>query len=162
LIVVAFDFLLYIYTHKIQKFRAMNIKRILFSTFLIISFAQISFGQDKEVVTNEDKAKHETTQLAEKLKLSNDQQEQIYYINLGIIQKNEAVLADKTLTKEQQAEYLKGNDDAKKEMIKSVLTPEQRAIFENTKQSGSMRNNQGTTPVKKMDTKPQMIQLKMN
>lgn len=141
----------------------MNIKGILFSTCLFMSIVHFSFSQSSnDIVTNEDKAKSETAQLAEKLKLSNDQQEQIYYINLGIIQKNEAIVADKTLTKEQQAEYVKGNDDAKKEMIKSVLTPEQRAIFENTKQTGSVRNSQGKTPGKKMDTKPQVIQLKMN
>ena len=140
----------------------MTIKQIILSTALVFTTSTFTFSQTEDVNTNEYKAKQEAAQLSEKLALSNDQKEQVYYISLGINQKNEAIIADKNLTKEQQAEYLKGNEDAKKEMIKSVLNPEQRAKYENTKPANSQMRGSNSTPVKKMETKPQVIQLKMN
>jgi hypothetical protein len=140
----------------------MKIKQFILALTVVFSTSVLSYAQTEDVNTNEYKAKQEAAQLTEKLTLSSDQKEQVYYISLGINQKNEAIIADKNLTKEQQAEYLKGNEDAKKEMIKSVLTPEQRAKFENTKQTNTQLRGNQSTPIKKVDTKPQVIQLKMN
>ena len=63
------------------------------------------------------------------LKLTPAQQEQVYTIHLGITQKNQGILAS-NYAEDQKNAILKSNEEARMNMLKSVLTVEQFAKLE--------------------------------
>ena len=122
--------------------KAVKLGSILFASMFVLN----SFGQadgrterretpkheinEKDNQTQEQRAKIQTDQLNEQLILTEDQKAKIHEINLGIIMKNDAVKEHPTWTKEQKHEAFEGNNTAKYQMIKSFLTKEQIAKFE--------------------------------
>lgn len=105
-----------------------SLKTILFA--LAISFTSSALFAQETVNSPEEKATKQTAHLTNELALTAAQQEQIYAINLGIIQKNDAVRANESMSSELKTESIKQNDEARKQLIKGVLTPEQIEKFD--------------------------------
>jgi hypothetical protein len=105
-----------------------SLKLILFS--LIFTVITFSVSAQETVKTPEERAAVQTTQLTTNLALSAAQQEQIYAINLGIIQKNDAIRQNESMTSELKTESIKQNNEARNQLIKAVLTPEQNDKFD--------------------------------
>lgn len=100
---------------------------------IVIAAALFSTGlmAQKEVKKKspEEKAKYQTEKIASELTLTDDQKSQIFDINLKINEKNESLDKD-LMTAEERKKGYKANNEARKEMIKTVLTKEQQEILE--------------------------------
>lgn len=83
--------------------------------------SSLVFGQK----TAEEKATSQTIKMKTELGLSDDQTAKVKEINLGIIQKNEGVMNNTSLSETQKKEIYKSNNDARMSMLKNVLTSEQ-------------------------------------
>lgn len=79
---------------------------------------------DRSNLSPEQKAKMQTEKMKTELNLSPEQYDQAYQINLGIVQKNQA-LKDQKMTVEERENAVKRNNEARIAMIKEVLTPDQ-------------------------------------
>ena len=106
--------------------------KITFAAFTLTLFANVSIAQDQngDKKTPEERATAQTEKMSEKLLLSPEQKVQVYNINIAIDQKNESVRNDKNMSEETKKASLKGNNDARKDMIKAILNPEQLKKFE--------------------------------
>jgi Spy/CpxP family protein refolding chaperone len=105
-----------------------SLKLILFTLALTFS-GSVLFAQET-AQTAEERATKQTEQMATDLSLNDEQKQKIYMINLGIIQKNDAVRANDALSSELKTESVKQNNNARIQQIKSVLTPEQNTKFD--------------------------------
>jgi hypothetical protein len=98
--------------------------------FLTVGFVMLTstlvFGQK----TAEEKATSQTTKMKTELGLSDDQTAKVKEINLGIIQKNEGVMNNTSLSETQKNEIIKSNNEARMSMLKNVLTSEQYTKLE--------------------------------
>ena len=93
-------------------------KNIFLITVLFISLG--SFAQ----TTAEERATNQTNRMKTELNLSDDQYAKAYDINLGIIMKNDGIKAS-TFSEEVKKEVLQSNQQARKSMLKDVLTAAQ-------------------------------------
>jgi Spy/CpxP family protein refolding chaperone len=75
----------------------------------------ISFAQNRQKLTPDEKAKRQTEQMKEKLNLTVEQEKQVYDINLKHIQKSE----------EEQKAHIERQKQRSSE-IEAILTPEQQ------------------------------------
>jgi hypothetical protein len=103
-----------------------SIKVLLAGVAFIVS-ANISYGQEK---TAEERAAAQTEHMATSLGLSAEQKSQVAELNMGVVQKNEAVKQNPNMTQEQKAEAIKGNNEGGKNMLRTILTPEQFTKYE--------------------------------
>ena len=93
-------------------------KNIFLITLLFISLG--SFAQ----TTAEERATNQTNRMKTELNLSDDQYTKVYDINLGIIMKNDGIKTS-TFSEEVKKEVLQSNQQARKSMLKDVLTAAQ-------------------------------------
>ena len=119
-----------------------KIQVLLFSLFLITSF---TYSQTKSA---EERALEQTAKLKSELNLTATQESSIYEINYGIILKNDA-LRNSSYTEEVKIAALQQNKEARKSMIKGILTPEQYASFENKIEENKKANKKIRQKVKK-------------
>lgn len=105
-----------------------SLKLILFTLAMTFS-GSVLFAQES-TQSAEERATKQTEQMATDLSLNDEQKQKIYMINLGIIQKNDAVRSNDALSSELKTESVKQNDDARIQQIKSILTPEQNTKFD--------------------------------
>jgi len=136
----------------------MKSLKITFAALTLTLFANISIAQEQngEKKTPEERATAQTEKMSEKLLLSPEQKTQVYDINLAIDQKNESVRNDKNMSEETKKASLKGNSDARKDMIKAILNPEQLKKFEEIEANRDTRYQKKVQKVdfKKFDQKP--------
>ena len=100
----------------LEKINAM--KNLFLIALLFISLG--SFAQ----ATPEERATNQTNRMKTELNLTDDQYTKVYDINLGIIIKNDGVKAS-TFSEEVKKEVLQSNQQARKSMLKDVLTAAQ-------------------------------------
>ena len=100
----------------LEKINAM--KNLFLIALLFISLG--SFAQ----ATPEERATNQTNRMKTELNLTDDQYTKVYDINLGIIIKNDGVKAS-TFSEEVKKEVLQSNQQARKAMLKDVLTAAQ-------------------------------------
>lgn len=139
----------------------MKSLKITFAALTLTFFANISIAQEQngEKKTPEEKATAQTEKMSEKLLLSEDQKVLVYDINLAIDQKNETIRADKQMSEETRKASIQGNNQARKDMIKAILNPEQLKKFEEieiqreARQETKFKKND----FKKMEQKPAQI-----
>lgn len=93
-------------------------KNIFLITLLFISLG--SFAQ----TTPEERATSQTNRMKTELNLTDDQYTKVYDINLGIIMKNDGI-KNSTFSEEVKKEILQSNQQARKSMLKDVLTAAQ-------------------------------------
>jgi hypothetical protein len=101
---------------------------------LILASVLISFGVnaqksnvkkvEKKEIAPEQRAKMQTEKMKSELNLSNEQYDKAYQINLGIVQKNQA-LQEQKMTTEERKNAIRMNHEARMSMLKNVLTAEQ-------------------------------------
>ena len=132
--------------------------KITFAAFTLTLFANVSIAQDQngDKKTLEERATAQTEKMSEKLLLSAEQKSQAYDINLAIDQKNEAIRSDKNMSEETKKASLKGNNDARTDMIKAILNPEQLKKFEEMEANRDARYDKKMQKVdfKKLEQKP--------
>jgi hypothetical protein len=136
----------------------MRSLKITFAAFTLTFFANVSIAQDQngDQKTPEERATAQTEKMSEKLLLSPEQKVQVYNINIAIDQKNEAIRSDKNMSEETKKASLKGNNDARKDMIKAILNPEQLKKFEEMEANRDARYQKKVQKVdfKKLEQKP--------
>lgn len=136
----------------------MRSLKITFAAFTLTLFANVSIAQDQngDKKTPEERATAQTEKMSEKLLLSPEQKIQVYDINLAIDQKNEAIRSDKNMSEETKKASLKGNNDARTDMIKAILNPEQLKKFEEMEANRDARYDKKMQKVdfKKLEQKP--------
>jgi outer membrane PBP1 activator LpoA protein len=115
----------------LSNFKSINMKTLK----LILASLVISFSVNAQAVrdtkhetekrrTPDERAKFQTEKMKNQLSLTNEQYEKAYQINLGIIQKNQA-LQEQKMTTEERRIAVKQNNEARMAMFKNVLTAEQ-------------------------------------
>ena len=136
----------------------MRSLKITFAALTLTLFANVSLAQDQngDKKTPEERATAQTEKMSEKLLLSPEQKVQVYNINMAIDQKNEAIRSDKNMSEETKKASLKGNNDARKDMIKAILNPEQLKKFEEMEANRDARYQKKVQKVdfKKLEQKP--------
>jgi hypothetical protein len=100
------------------------IKTIAFGLFIFSS--TLVFSQK----TAEEKANAQTNKMKTELNLTEEQVPRVKEINLGIIQKNENIMNNATMSETEKREIIKSNNEARKAMLKNVLTSEQYTKLE--------------------------------
>ena len=89
----------------------------------LVALLFISLGSFAQA-TPEERATNQTNRMKTELNLTDDQYTKVYDINLGIIMKNDGVKAS-TFSEEVKKEVLQSNQQARKSMLKDVLTAAQ-------------------------------------
>lgn len=127
------------------------------AAFAMTLVANVAVAQQKPNSTPEERAAHQTEKMSEKLLLTPEQKAKVSEINLAILQKNEAIRNDQNLTPETKKESVKGNNEARAQMIKAILTPEQLQKFEEMEVNREEKaaNRPG---IERMQSKPVNIQ----
>ncbi len=102
---------------------------------LILASIIISFGVNaqnteykkvgKKELAPEQRAKIQTEKMKSELNLSNEQFDKAYQINLGIVQKNQALQTQEFKNEEERKNAIRMNHEARMSMLKDVLTAEQ-------------------------------------
>jgi protein CpxP len=136
----------------------MKSLKITFGALTLTLFANVSIAQEQngDKKTPEQRATAQTEKMSEKLLLSPEQKTQVYDINLAIDQKNEAVRADKNMSEETRKASIQGNNEARKDMIKAILNPEQLKKFEEleVKRDARLENRSKKADFKVLEQKP--------
>ena len=130
----------------------MKSLKITFAALTLTLFANISIAQEQngEKKTPEERATAQTEKMSEKLLFSPEQKTLVYEINLAIDQKNEAVRNDKNMSEETRKASIQGNNDARKDMIKAILNPEQ---LKKSEEMEVKRDSRRETKLVKKDVK---------
>lgn len=89
----------------------------------LIALLFISLGCFAQT-TLEERATNQTNRMKTELNLTDDQYTKVYDINLGIIMKNDGIKTS-TFSEEVKNEVLQSNQQARKAMLKDVLTAAQ-------------------------------------
>ena len=112
-----------------------TLKTALLSLGLLSGIA--SFAQEKPAasphemknqerkITPEQKATRETEMLSQQLLLTPEQKAKVLELNTGITMKDEALRSNTALAPDQKKAAFQGNNNAKREQMKIILTPEQ-------------------------------------
>lgn len=95
--------------------------------FVLLS-STLSFGQK----TAEERATNQTMRMKTELSLTDDQTAKVKEINLGIIQKNQGIMGNTSMSEAEKNAIVKSNNDARMAMLKNVLTSEQYTKLELT------------------------------
>lgn len=117
---------------------------------LVLMASATAFAQDvktKERPTPEQRAQKQTEMMAKQLELSEAQQTEILAINLENAKKREAEMEARKAEMDARREEMKARREemkAQEEAIKQVLTEEQRAKWEELKES--QRDRRGRRP----------------
>ena len=113
--------------NKIERMKMLNVLVIGIALFVGLTSAS---AQEKSKKTPEQRAELHTERLTKVLGLNPDQRTKIAEFNLGVALKNESIRNNPTIPQEKKISSLKSNNEARKMMIKSVLTAEQIKKFE--------------------------------
>jgi Spy/CpxP family protein refolding chaperone len=94
-----------------------------------LSASTFTFAQN-----NLQEANEMSTKIIHDLSLNAEQAQRVSEIYTNIGMKNEAVLSDPSTTEQFRKDALKGNTEAGQYLVNEVLTPEQRTMWEQSKQ----------------------------
>lgn len=92
-------------------------------TIFLITLLFVTLGSFAQT-TPEERATSQTNRMKTELNLTDDQYSKVYDINLGIIMKNDGI-KNSTFSEEVKKEVLQSNQQARKSMLKDVLTAAQ-------------------------------------
>ena len=90
-----------------------------------LTISTVTYSQDKEKKTPEQRAIQKTERMSKELLLSPEQKEKVLNLNTGIAQKNDAIRKSTSLSKEQKENGLKENKKARLVQLKTILNEEQ-------------------------------------
>jgi hypothetical protein len=86
--------------------------------------------QKGEHLSLEERARKKTDHMTEHLGLSEEQEEQVYQLNLKVGQKIKAIKDNPEMSEEKKKEFIQGNRKDFKTVLTSILTAEQMEKFE--------------------------------
>ncbi len=109
---------------------SIKIKRMKALKFLTVGLVMFSSTMVFSQKNAEEKATSQTSKMKTELGLSDEQSARVKEINLGIIQKNEGIMNNASLSETQKKEILKSNNEARMSMLKNVLSSEQYTKLE--------------------------------
>ena len=89
---------------------------------LVLGFVLLSSTVSFSQKTAEERATNQTLKMKTELSLSDDQAAKVKEINLGIIQKNQGIMANTSMSEAEKNAIIKSNNDARMAMLKNVLT----------------------------------------
>ncbi len=104
-----------------------KIKLIAAVAFFSLAFAGNTNAQTEAQV---EKATRQTERMSTELSLSEEQKTQVQSVNLGIIMKNDGIRSMEGMSQEEKTSAINSNNEARKEMMRGILTPEQFTKFE--------------------------------
>jgi hypothetical protein len=113
--------------NKIKRMKMLNVLLVGIALFAGITAAS---AQEKSKKTPEQRAELYTERLTKVLGLNADQRTKIAEFNLGIALKNESIRNNPNIPQEVKISSLQSNNEARKMMIKTILTEEQIKKFE--------------------------------
>ena len=113
--------------NKNKRMKMLNVLLVGIALFAGITAAS---AQEKTKKTPEQRAELHTERLTKVLGLNADQRTKIAEFNLGIALKNESLRNNPNIPQDVKISSLQSNNEARKMMIKTVLTQEQIKKFE--------------------------------
>ena len=113
--------------NKNKRMKMLNVLLVGIALFAGITAAS---AQEKSKKTPEQRAELHTERLTKVLGLNADQRTKIAEFNLGIALKNESLRNNPNIPQDVKISSLQSNNEARKMMIKTVLTQEQIKKFE--------------------------------
>jgi len=120
-------------------------KKFILLSIAILTFNMVSIAQTQ---TPEQRAKAQTEKMTTELNLSTSQVASVYEVNYGIILKNEA-MRNATYTEDVKKQAIQQNNEARKSMLKSILTFDQYRLFEQKLEEKKQIKKQVRQKVKK-------------
>ena len=120
-------------------------KKFILLSIAILTFNMVSIAQTQ---TPEQRAKAQTEKMTTELNLSTSQVASVYEVNYGIILKNEA-MRNATYTEDVKKQAIQQNNEARKSMLKSILTVNQYRLVEQKLEEKKQIKKQVSQKVKK-------------
>jgi len=120
-------------------------KKFILLSIAILTFNMVSIAQTQ---TPEQRAKAQTEKMTTELNLSTSQEASVDEVNYGIILKNEA-MRNATYTEDVKKQAIQQNNEARKSMLKSILTFDQYRLFEQKLEEKKQIKKQVRQKVKK-------------
>lgn len=108
----------------------MKMLKVLLVGIALFAGITAASAQEKSKKTPEQRAELHTERLTKVLGLNADQRTKIAEFNLGIALKNESLRNNPNIPQDVKISSLQSNNEARKMMIKTVLTQEQIKKFE--------------------------------
>ena len=108
----------------------MKMLKVLLVGIALFTGITAASAQEKSKKTPEQRAEMHTERLTKVLVLNADQRTKIAEFNLGIALKNESLRNNPNIPQDVKISSLQSNNEARKMMIKTVLTEEQIKKFE--------------------------------
>ena len=125
-----------------------NLKITLGALILIMS-ANFSMAQSVG-----EKATAQTEQMNVQLALSSDQKARIAELNFGIFDKNEAIIKDNSMSEELKKQSIEGNNEARLEILRGILTNEQYEVYKKSEHEKSSKVSSGNVKASEKEIKP--------
>ena len=113
-----------------NKNKRMKMLKVLLVGIALFAGITAASAQEKTKKTPEQRAELHTERLTKVLGLNADQRTKIAEFNLGIALKNESLRNNPNIPQDVKISSLQSNNEARKMMIKTVLTQEQIKKFE--------------------------------
>jgi hypothetical protein len=113
-----------------NKIKRMKMLKVLLVGIALFAGITAASAQEKSKKTPEQRAEMHTERLTKVLVLNTDQRTKIAEFNLGIALKNESLRNNPNIPQDVKISSLQSNNEARKMMIKTVLTEEQIKKFE--------------------------------
>jgi hypothetical protein len=113
-----------------NKNKRMKMLKVLLVGIALFAGITAASAQEKSKKTPEQRAELHTERLTNVLGLNADQRTKIAEFNLGIALKNESLRNNPNIPEDVKISSLQSNNEARKMMIKTVLTEEQIKKFE--------------------------------
>ena len=113
-----------------NKIKRMKMLKVLLVGIALFAGITAASAQEKSKKTPEQRAELHTERLTNVLGLNADQRTKIAEFNLGIALKNESLRNNPNIPQDVKISSLQSNNEARKMMIKTVLTEEQIKKFE--------------------------------
>lgn len=104
---------------------------------LLLSFS-FNFAMAQSVG---ERASAQTAQMDLQLGLASDQKAKVEELNFAIFDKNEAVKNDPSMSAEVKKQAIEGNNQARIQMLSTILSPEQYQMYINSQNQGNVRES---------------------
>ena len=118
-----------------------NLKSIAL-TAILSGATFLSFSQEKEIKTPEQRAEKRTEVLTKKLDLTTEQQSKVAELNNSVIKETEAIKNNTNLSKEEKKKAVKQLRESKRNEIRAALSTEQQQKFDKMKEKRDHKREQ--------------------
>ena len=125
---------------EIRETRNAGLKSLLteeeYAKYEEMEAKKIAEHKEKKEMTPEQRAEKHTAKMIELLDLNDEQIEQVTALNIKVESKIAVIKNDVTMTDEKKKEFIKGNRQDQKRVLRVILTPEQFETLQAAKKEG--------------------------